>query len=255
MAEADIRWLQRFDNFQRALLVLERGVELAQSRALSELEQQGLIQGFEFTHELAWNLLKDFLQHQGIEGLIGSRDATRVAFQNGLIADGETWMAMIRARNQSSHTYNLEQAQAIAHDVVHRYSPAFRQLRERFTTLSGEGAVTLSNPSATTSQATGLPESAIGAIQEVLASHPEVEAAILYGSRALGRHRPASDIDLTLMGSGLDGAALGRIEADLDDLLLPWVIDLSCHAAITHPGLLGHIARAGQPLYRRKRLL
>ena len=65
MAEPDIRWIQRFDNFQRALMVLQRGVQLALERDLSELEQQGLIQGFEFTHELAWNLLKDYLQYQG----------------------------------------------------------------------------------------------------------------------------------------------------------------------------------------------
>lgn len=136
MAEADIRWRQRFDNFQRALKVLERGVQLARSRELSELEQQGLIQGFEFTHELAWNLLKDYLQHQGIEGLIGSRDATRLAFQNGLISDGDTWMAMIKARNQSSHTYNLEQAQVIAHDVIHHFWPAFCALLDRFSALS-----------------------------------------------------------------------------------------------------------------------
>ena len=64
MPTANLRWRQRFDNFQRALLVLE---------------QQGLIQGFEFTHELACNLLKDYLQHQGISGIIGSRDASRLA--------------------------------------------------------------------------------------------------------------------------------------------------------------------------------
>ena len=136
MTGNDIRWLQRFDNFQRALLVLERGVRLAQRRELSELEQQGLIQGFEFTHELAWNLLKDFLTHQGIAGVVGSRDATRLAFQNNLISDGDTWMAMIRSRNQSSHTYNLEQAQAIARDVSTLFYPAFSALNERFTALA-----------------------------------------------------------------------------------------------------------------------
>lgn len=136
MAEADLRWRQRFDNFQRALQVLDRGVELARQRPLSELEQQGLIQGFEFTHELAWNLLKDYLQYQGIEAIIGSRDATRLAFQNGLIRDGEGWMAMIKARNQSSHTYNLEQAQVIAGDVIDRYTPLFDALRKRFLVLS-----------------------------------------------------------------------------------------------------------------------
>jgi nucleotidyltransferase substrate binding protein (TIGR01987 family) len=136
MTGSDLRWLQRFDNFQRALLVLERGVQLAQARELSELEQQGLIQGFEFTHELAWNLLKDYLTHQGIAGVVGSRDATRLAFQNGLIADGETWMEMIRSRNQSSHTYNLAQAQVIARDVIDRFYPAFCVLKEQFTALA-----------------------------------------------------------------------------------------------------------------------
>lgn len=138
MADADVRWRQRFDNFERALQVLDRGIALARQRPLSELEQQGLIQGFEFTHELAWNLLKDYLQHQGIEGIIGSRDATRLAFRNGLISDGESWMAMIRARNQSTHTYNLEQAQAIVRDVTDRYAPLFGALRDRFTALCDE---------------------------------------------------------------------------------------------------------------------
>ena len=136
MTGQDVRWIQRFDNFQRALLVLERGVRLAAERDLSELEQQGLIQGFAFTHELAWNLLKDYLKHQGIAAIVGSRDATRLAFQNGLIRDGETWMEMIRSRNQSSHTYNLEQARAIARDVSDRFFPAFQALSEHFTALA-----------------------------------------------------------------------------------------------------------------------
>jgi predicted nucleotidyltransferase len=85
----------------------------------------------------------------------------------------------------------------------------------------------------------------------VLASHPEVEAAILYGSRALGRHRPASDIDLTLLGPAISAAVLARVDADLDDLLLPWIIDLSAYSAIRHPALLDHIQRAGVALYRR----
>jgi nucleotidyltransferase substrate binding protein (TIGR01987 family) len=123
MADPDVRWRQRFNNFERDLQVLQ---------------QQGLIQGLEFTHELAWNLLKDYLQYKGITEVIGSRDATRLAFQNGLILDGEGWMAMIKARNQSSHTYNMEQAEAIARDVVDRYAPLFAVLRGRFRDLAGE---------------------------------------------------------------------------------------------------------------------
>ena len=100
--------------------------------------------------------------------------------------------------------------------------------------------------------AIGLPDAALTAIRQVLANHPEVEAAILYGSRALGRHRPASDIDLTLIGPAINAASLARIDADLDDLLLPWMIDLSCLASIDHPALLAHIERAGLELYRRQ---
>lgn len=95
LSATDTRWIQRFDVFQRVLLVLRRGVALAQTRDLSELEQQGLIQGFEITQELDWNLLQDSLQFQGIQTIMGSRDATRLAFQAGLISDGDTWTAMI----------------------------------------------------------------------------------------------------------------------------------------------------------------
>ena len=132
---SDIRWIQRFDNYGRALQTLRNAAELAAQRPLSELEQQGLIQGFEFTHELAWNLLKDFLEAQGIAGLIGSRDAIRTAFKNGLLEEGETWMEMIKARNLSSHTYQQDLAQRIATDILTRFYPAFVALEQRMRSL------------------------------------------------------------------------------------------------------------------------
>ncbi len=101
----------------------------------------------------------------------------------------------------------------------------------------------------------GLPEQAIAAIQRVLARHPQVERAVLYGSRAMGRHRPGSDIDLTLVGPDLGASTLACIEAELDDLLLPWMIDLSSCSDLSHPPLLEHIERVGQVLYRRGELI
>ena len=132
----DVRWKQRLNNYLKALLTLTEAVQLAQARTLSRLEQQGLIQGFEFTHELAWNVLKDYLENKGISGLIGSKDATRSAFKNGLIGHGEDWMKMIEARNLSSHTYNLETAQEIADDIIGRFYPAFEEMAETFAQLS-----------------------------------------------------------------------------------------------------------------------
>jgi nucleotidyltransferase substrate binding protein (TIGR01987 family) len=132
----DIRWKQRFNNFLRALQTLRRAVELAAQRDLSELEQQGLVQGFEFTHELAWNVLKDYLEDQGFVGIIGSKNAARGAFKNGLIEDGEAWMAMIEARNLSSHTYNEHVAAKVVGDILTRFYPAFEQMAVKFTALS-----------------------------------------------------------------------------------------------------------------------
>lgn len=131
----DIRWKHRFDNYLRAFETLRRAVELSRQRDLSELEQQGLIQGFEFTHELAWNLLKDYLEDAGISGIIGSKGATREAFKNGLIQDGESWMEMIRARNLSSHTYNQETAEALVANILQRFYPEFEQLSATFSSF------------------------------------------------------------------------------------------------------------------------
>ena len=117
----DIRWKQRFENYQRALAQLTEAVELAATRPLSKLEQQGLIQGFEFTHELAWNTLKDFLGYRGIGQIIGSRDATRAAFKVDLLDDGLTWMEMIKSRNLTPHTYNEEVVNKIVDQILNRH--------------------------------------------------------------------------------------------------------------------------------------
>lgn len=107
----DIRWKQCFNNYLSALPTLTEAVALAQQRPLSKLEQQGLIQGFEFTHELAWNVLKDYLDAQGFVGLIGSKNATRQAFKDALIQDGDAWMDMIKARKPIP-THEIRAAQA-----------------------------------------------------------------------------------------------------------------------------------------------
>lgn len=89
MSTLDIRWQQRFDHYQKALRQLEDSVELSGRCSLSELEKLGLIKVFEFTHELAWNVMKDYFEYQGTTSLMGARDAVREAFQKGMVADGE----------------------------------------------------------------------------------------------------------------------------------------------------------------------
>ncbi|MDH5298814.1 MAG: nucleotidyltransferase domain-containing protein [Desulfobulbaceae bacterium] len=88
-------------------------------------------------------------------------------------------------------------------------------------------------------------------MNRVFAAHPEVEEAILYGSRAKGNERPGSDIDLTLNGPNLNLQVINRISRELDDLLLPYTIDLSVFRQISNSDLLDHIERVGQVFYRK----
>ncbi|MBE7525866.1 nucleotidyltransferase substrate binding protein [candidate division WWE3 bacterium] len=129
MTNPDIRWQQRFASYQKALLQLQEAVELSSQRSLSPLEKQGVIQAFEFTHELAWNMLKDFLQDQGNQNIKGSKDATREAFKVELIGDGDQWMAMIQSRNISSHTYDERIAEQLVEVIIRDYYPLFVALK------------------------------------------------------------------------------------------------------------------------------
>jgi nucleotidyltransferase substrate binding protein (TIGR01987 family) len=127
----DIRWQQRFSNYKKALQQLGEAVALSDARGLSDLEKQGLIQAFEYTHELAWTTLKDFLEFKGQMDIYGSKDASRKAFQLGIVEDGEGWMDMIRSRNKTSHTYNKETAEEIVNAVRTNYYTLFTDLAKK----------------------------------------------------------------------------------------------------------------------------
>lgn len=135
--ESDIRWKQRLSNYNKALKQLGDGIELSQQRDLSDLEKQGLIQAFEFTHELAWNVIKDYFVYQGNTAITGSRDAAREAFEKGLIDDGEGWMDMIISRNRSSHTYNQATADTITEKIIDSYFNLFREFQKKMQDLAG----------------------------------------------------------------------------------------------------------------------
>lgn len=138
MSSQDLRWLQRSNNFNKAFSQLKEAVELAQQRQLSKLEAQGLIQGFEYTHELAWNTLKDFLEARGVRDLYGSRDTTRTAFRTGVIENGETWMEMIQSRNLTTHTYNEATAAQIVEAILNTYFAEFQTLKIKLESLKQE---------------------------------------------------------------------------------------------------------------------
>ena len=131
----DIRWKQRFQNYLKALSTLKNAVELSAERDLTDLEKQGVIQGFEFTFELAWNVMKDYLEEQGIYGIIGSKNAIRQAFNKELIEDGEIWMDMIKDRNLASHVYDEATADFLFAAIKDSYFLQFHNFAEKMNAM------------------------------------------------------------------------------------------------------------------------
>ncbi len=131
--KTDIRWIQRLDNWTRALKQLTKFMDREE---LNELEQQGLIQSFEYNHELAWKTQKDFLLDRGVKDLYGSKDVAREAFNLGLFTNAEAWMEMIKDRNLTSHTYNEEVTQKIIKHIVDDYYFEFQQLHIKLSELA-----------------------------------------------------------------------------------------------------------------------
>jgi len=144
----DIRWEQRFSNYEKALEKLHQAVEkiktdfklddegkIDDDEFLDDIIKEGLIQRFEYTHELAWNVMKDFLGEIGEVKMFGSKDATKEAFAAELIKDGEIWMDMVQSRNKTSHTYNEETADEIFLKIMHQYHPAFLAFRDKMEGL------------------------------------------------------------------------------------------------------------------------
>ena len=131
--QKDIRWKQRFANYKKALRQLDEILKIDQ---LSKIEEIALIKAFEFTFELAWNVIKDYYQYQGITEIQESRDAFRTAFKQGLIEDGETWMNMIESRIQTTHVYNESVASDIAEDIINNYYDQFKELEHQLEKLA-----------------------------------------------------------------------------------------------------------------------
>lgn len=122
METKDIRWRQRFNSYNKALTQLTKFINKGE---LNELEEQGLIKAFEYTYELAWNTMKDFYEEQGETGIQGSRDAIRIAFNRGIIKNGDKWMNMVQSRIRTAHSYDEETADEIATEIVNVYYDLF----------------------------------------------------------------------------------------------------------------------------------
>lgn len=128
MTEQDIRWQQRYQQYNKAFALLKMTVAQPQ---LSVIERAGLIQFFEMTFELSWKLLKDYQEAEGF-AISSPRNAIKQAFQNGLITDGHLWIKALEDRNLTTHTYNEETALAVEQKIRQQYFALLDELDQRF---------------------------------------------------------------------------------------------------------------------------
>lgn len=129
MSNQDIRWQQRFENYLKAFGQLQSALSVYDASA-DALIKEGILQRFEFTHELAWKVMKDYLEYEGHQGVTGSRSASRLAFNLGLVTDGQVWMDMIESRNRTVHTYDERILEEEFAKVQNRYAGAFLEFSQ-----------------------------------------------------------------------------------------------------------------------------
>jgi len=133
------RWLYRFDNFQRAYVLLREAMKQKDEKGLNQLEKEGVIQRFEYSIELAWKTLKDYLEFQNVViPQVTPRSVIREAFAAKLINDGQVWMDALDARNKMSHTYDLAQFESVIEDIKTHYLPAMEEIYFKLLQFSQE---------------------------------------------------------------------------------------------------------------------
>ena len=133
----DIRWVQRFENFSKAFNNLKNAVDLTGKRDLTDLEKQGLIQAFEFTFELAWKTLKDYLEYMQVVVKF-PREVIKKGFQYEIIDDGDIWMDMLEKRNLMAHTYDETKAQIAFELITRQYFEQMEKLYQFFLLKQNE---------------------------------------------------------------------------------------------------------------------
>ena len=126
----DIRWQQRFINFNKAFEQLERFIQVEE---LNEMEQQGLIKAFEYTYELGWKTLQDLLKEKGYLDITGPKPVMEQSFQDGYISDGKGWMRMHISRNLTAHAYDKTTAEEIIESIRTEYYFLLNSLQERLS--------------------------------------------------------------------------------------------------------------------------
>ncbi len=137
MSDDTPRWFYRFENYKRAFSLLREAIGYMDGRELSQLEKEGVIQRFEYTMELAWKVMRDYLESENVVfEQITPKTVIREAFESRFVSDGQLWMDMLDARNLMSHSYDQEDFEKVIGNLRHAYLEAFDELHTKLLSLS-----------------------------------------------------------------------------------------------------------------------
>ena len=234
-----VRWKQRFQNYEKAYLSLLESAEALEQEPSNRFIQDSLIQRYEYTIELAWKTLKDYLEELGFVGVTSPKKVIRKAYQEGLIAEADKWIVALNDRNRTSHAYEETMAKTVATAIMESHIPLFGSL---YATLKHE-------PEAMAQFGlTAVDQQIITAIFD---RYPRIDAAILFGSRAMNRFKPSSDIDFAVKGTDIF-EIVGALNSDFDESDLIYEVDIVAYETITSSALREHIDRVGKLFYERE---
>ena len=240
MVIADIRWRQRFANFRRAFDLLGEPIRRGVA-SLSALEQEGTVQRFEVTLELAWKTLKDYLEAEGLTvEPVTPRAVIKAAVAARILQDGKIWLDMLDHRNLLSHTYDQVTFGAAVRSIQDRYFPVLASLVQWFEQQAGAE----SGPSVQ------LSTEEMRMMEPLFHQCASLTGVILFGSRAKGTASTGSDVDLALEGVE-DVLVAESLRGKLEDLAIPYRFDVQIVERIQHEPLREHIDRVGVRIWRR----
>lgn len=224
----DVRWKQRFQNYEKAFKRLSRAIEVVKATPDDDLLQSGLVQTYEYTFELAWKTLKDYLEMEGFL-LRSPRETIRQGFQGGYITNAEDWLQVLADRNLTVHIYDDEIIIRVLKDILNAAS----SFSKSFIMPSKEKKM----PDFQWEKC-GISDRDGRRVVDILSAFDEVREAVLFGSRAKGNYKPGSDIDIAVKGD-VSKDVLSRLLAAFEESVLPYFVDVVAYDSLKNEAFRG----------------
>lgn len=236
---SNLRWKQRFQNFENARLQLYDTFAMYQQNTLDRRLQLAFIRSFEFTFKLAWKSVKDYLIYQGVSNINFPREVVKKGFKYHVIQDGQTWIDIIEDEALIQYSVNEEYIRKSVDLISSRYIQALDQVYE-YLKIKNQSILEF-----------GLPNGILQLFCDLFNTYLEIDEVKIYGSRAFGNCNHSSDIDLAFYTKSKKQLT-EDLQQKLDALPTPYLFDVTDYNKIKHKPLKENIDKVGKTIYIKK---